>query len=151
MKLPPYNPKLDELTLLREPEKKIIESMMLYSGLTGTELQGTGVRWGVGSVVNVEGLNQNESYSFSCMGIGEDHVRKIFFGLFILYIYSKKGFFFEFLFIIIFFCMLELIFKYFILSLSMREHSIYFILIRKGLRKLQEKRHPKLEPIILFQ
>ena len=74
LKLPPYNPKLDELTLLREPEKKIIDTMVLYSGLTGTELNGTGVRWGVGGVVTVEGLNMNESYCFSCMGFGEDQV-----------------------------------------------------------------------------
>jgi hypothetical protein len=62
LKLPPFNPIIDNMVALEDPNKKIIKSMALYGKIskngvnvsdTCKDLQNTGVRQKVGAVVSV--------------------------------------------------------------------------------------------------
>jgi hypothetical protein len=62
LKLPPFNPKVNEMDYLADPGVKEIRSMVLYGKIaqngvlvstTCTELQNTGVRYPIGSLVSV--------------------------------------------------------------------------------------------------
>ena len=72
LKLPPFNPKLEQTPYI-EPEKKVIESMSLFGSESNnrdiqpssTTLQNTGVRNELGSILTVGGLTENEHYSFA--------------------------------------------------------------------------------------
>lgn len=88
LKLPPFNPKVNELDYLQDPGVKDIRSMVLYGKVsangvnvstTCTDLQNTGIRNKIGSVIQIRGLNPNEGYCFAVAGfnVNEKQSKKI--------------------------------------------------------------------------
>ena len=77
LKLPPFNPLVNEMDQLSDPGCKDIRSMVLYGKVaangvnvstTCTDLQNTGTRNEVGSVLQIRQLLSNEGYCFAVAG-----------------------------------------------------------------------------------
>jgi hypothetical protein len=81
-KLPPFKPNIKELRLLEEPNLGIIESMALFGkvsahgvgvSVTSNELNNTGIKYPLGSILQVNNLLQNESYCFAAAAYNADN------------------------------------------------------------------------------